>query len=370
VSLGGSIASTQSPTAPIYRSWQPRGSIVARHASTTDASTHAALYQLIMGFRATDLIAAAAELWLADELADRPSSSRELAERVAAHPDALGRVLRALAHLGIVAVVGDQCFALTPLGQYLRTTAQDSLHPTARFWGLEYNRRPWLHLPHTLRTGETAFDHVFDMNWIDYLTAHPQVAATFNNGMTGLTSQVTAAVLARYDFGACRTIVDVGGGNGHLLVAILQAFPDLSGTVFDLPHCRSGALQYLATAGVAGRCEFVGGDFFTTIPAGADAYLLKWVIHDWDDSRSIAILRTCRRAMAPGSRLLIIERLLPSGNEAAPDAVFGDITMLVHTGGRERTEAEFRILLEAADLCLARTIATTTPYSLLEALSA
>lgn len=343
---------------------------MARQASTTDANAGAALHQLIMGFRAADLIAAAAELRLADALADGPTSSRELAERIPAHPDALQRVLRALVHLGVVAVVEDECFGLTPLGGYLRTDARGSLHQTACFWGLEYNRRPWLHLAHTLRSGETAFDHVFHMNWIEYLAAHPAVAATFNEGMTGLTTQVTAAVLAKYDFGGCRTLVDIGGGHGHLLAAILQACPDLSGTVFDLPHCRSGALQYLATAGVAGRCEFVGGDFFKEIPAGADAYLLKWVIHDWDDSHGLIILRTCRRAMAPDGKLLLIERLMPPANAVAPDAVFGDVAMLVHTGGRERTKAEYAALLEAADLVLARTVATDTAYSVLEALPA
>jgi len=335
-----------------------------------DTSTREGLYQLIMGFRATDLIAAAAELRLADGLADRPRSSLELAERVAAQPGALERVLRALAELGIVARLEDGRYGLTPSGQYLRTDAPGSLHPTARFWGLEYNRRPWLHLSHTLRTGETALDHVFGTSWIEYLADHPEEAAIFNDGMTSLTSQVSAAVPAGYDFGSCRSVVDVGGGNGHLLAAILQAYPDLSGILLDLPHCRDGALQYLATAGLADRCAFVGGDFFSTVPAGADAYLLKWIIHDWDDSRSIAILRTCRRAMAPGSRLLIVERLIPAGNEPAPDAVFGDVAMLVHTGGRERAEAEYGALLAAADLCLARTVATTTPYSVLEAVPA
>jgi hypothetical protein len=335
-----------------------------------DTSTREALYQLITGFRATDLIAAAAELRLADGLADRPRSTRELAERVGAHPDALARVLRALTYLRIVVMLDDECFGLTPLGQHLCTDAPGSLHSTARFWGLEYNRRPWLNLSHTLRTGETALDHVFGMNWVGYLAAHPDVAAIFNDGMTSLTSQVSAALLAGYDFGSCGTIVDIGGGNGHLLAAILQAYPDLHGILLDLPHCRDSALQYLATAGLAGRCDFVGGDFFTRVPAGADAYLLKWIIHDWDDSHSIAILRTCRRAMAPDSRLLIIERLIPPRNELALDAVFGDVAMLVHTGGRERTEAEYRALLEAADLRLVQTVATDTPYSVLEAVPA
>jgi hypothetical protein len=208
------------------------------------------------------------------------------------------------------------------------------------------------------------------MSWIEHLARQPEVAAIFNEGMTGLTSQVTAAVLATCDSAVCRTIVDVGGGNGHLLAAMLQAYPHLSGLVFDLPHSRDGALHYLATAGVADRSDFVGGDFFSTVPAGADAYLLKRIIHDWDDSRGIALLRTCRRSMGPGSRLLIIERLMPSGNAVAPDAVFGDVAMLVHTGGRERTEAEYGALLAAADFCLVRTVPTATPYSVLEAVPA
>jgi hypothetical protein len=331
------------------------------------AAPREALYQLITGFRATDLVAAAAELRLADCLADRPRSGAELTERVGAQRNALERVLRALAHLGIVVLREDGCFALTPLGQYLRTDAPGSLHATARFWGLEYNRRPWLHLPHTLRTGETALDHVFGMSWIDYLAAHPDVAAAFNEGMASLTSLVISAVLAGFDFGACRTVIDVGGGTGPLVAAILRAHPELNGVLFDLPHCRDAALQYLSVVGVASRCAFVGGDFFTAVPSGADAYLLKWIIHDWDDPHGIAILRTCRRAMAPGSRLVVVERLLPAGNEPAPDAVFGDVAMLVHTGGRERTEAEYRALLAAADLRLARTQVTNTPYSLLVA---
>ena len=338
--------------------------------TATDAASAETLRQLITGFRATHLIAVAAELGLADLLADGPRSSTELAERAGANLDALHRVLRALAQLGVFAMLDDSRFTLTTLGQHLRTDVPGSLHAIARFWGIESNQRPWLGLAHTARTGETAFDQIFGMTWSEYLAAHPDVAAIFNDGMTGFTAQVTAAVVAGYDFRSLGTIVDVGGGNGTLVAAILRAHPELRGVIFDLPHSRDSALQHLTAAGLAGRCEFIGGDFFESVPAGADAYLLKWVIHDWDDQRSVAILRTCRRAMAPGSKLLLVERLLPPANEQAPDVVLGDVTMLVYTGGRERTEAEYRALLEAADLRLTRTVATTTPYSVLEAVPA
>jgi hypothetical protein len=333
----------------------------------TDTRARETLRQLIMGFRATDLIATAAELGLADLLADGPRSSAELAERAEAHPDALHRALRALAELGIVERHDDGRFALSPLGQGLRSDVPGSLHAIARFWGHEYNRRPWLGMAHSVRTGEPAVEHVFGMNWVEYLSAHPDVAAIFNAGMTGFTAQATAAVVAAYDFGSFDTIVDIGGGNGTLIAAVLEAYPDACGIVFDLPHVRDDAVQRLMAAGLASRCEFVGGDFFEAVPAGAGAYLLKWVLHDWDDRRCIAILRSCRRAMAAAGRVVIVERLLPADNTPAPDAVFGDVTMLVHTGGRERTAAEYRALLEAADLRLTRIVPTTTAYSLLEA---
>jgi hypothetical protein len=333
----------------------------------TDTSARESLRQLIRGFRATDLIATAAEFGLADLLADGPRSSAELAERAAAHPDALHRVLRALAHLGVVEQRDDGRFALTAVGHGLRTDVPGSLHAIARFWGHEYMRRPWLGLAHSVRTGEPAFDRVFGMNWVEYLSTHPEAAAIFNAGMTGLTAPITAAVVAAYDFSSFGTIADIGGGNGTLIAAVLEANPEARGIVFDLPHVRDDAQQRLAAAGMGDRCAFVGGDFFEAVPDGADAYLLKWILHDWDDRRCVAILRCCRRAMTASGRVVIVERVLPADNAPAPDAVFGDITMLVHTGGRERTEAEYGALLAAADLRLTRVVPTTTAYSLLEA---
>ena len=170
--------------------------------------------------------------------------------------------------------------------------------------------------------------------------------------MTTTTAGVSAAVVAAYDWNSFDTIMDVGGGNGTLVAAILQASTRPRGIVFDLPHCQVGAEEYLSSAGVDSRCAFVGGDFFESILAGADGYLLKWIIHDYDDARSISILKACRRAMSPTSKLLLVEQLLPRGNESAPEVIFFDVMMLLNTGGRERTEAEYRALLAAADLRL------------------
>ena len=313
------------------------------------ASARETLRQLIMGFQPPRLIGVAARFGLADLLANGPRSSVELAE------------------LGVFAMLDDHSFALTPLGTYLRTDVPDSLHAAALLWSDEFMQRPWLALPHTVRTGETAFDYVFGMNLFEYLTAHPETAEVFNNGMTGQFAQVTAAVVGSYDFSLLRGIVDVGGGNGTMIAAILQAHPESRGVIFDLPHCRESALRSLAADGLADRGDFVGGDFFEAVPAGADAYLLRNILHDWDDLRSVAILRTCRHAMAPGSKLLLIERLLAAGNEPRPDVVFADLNMLVGTGGRERTEAEYRALLREADLSLVRIIPTPSAFSVVEA---
>jgi hypothetical protein len=335
--------------------------------TTWDPAAHDALSRLIYGAMPVHLIAAAAEFSIADHLADGAKSSAELAAVARANPDALHRVLRALAQLGVLTMLNDGRFALAPLGEYLRSDAPRSLRATARAMGADFNVLPGLALEHTLRTGETASEHVFGMKRFEYMAAHPERASIFNELMTGMSVTGSAAVVAAYDCDFFDTIVDVGGGNGTLIAEILKANSRPQGIIFDLPHCRTGALEYLAAAGVESRCDFIGGDFFESVPAGADAYFLKWIIHDWNDERSVAILQTCRRAMVPTSRLIIVERLLPSANESAPEAIFGDITMLVNTGGRERSEADYRALLEAADLRLTRVVATSTTYHVLEA---
>lgn len=332
-----------------------------------DGSSRRALAQLITSFRVTSLIAAAAELGLADFLANGPKTSRDIGPLIGADPDALHRVMRALAQIGVLAVQGEGAFALTPLGEYLRADVNGSLRSVARMYGRESIYRPFFELVYTLRTSETAFDHIFGMKYFEYLALHPEEAAIFNDGMSGLTLQVSSEVAAAYDFSSFGTVVDVGGGNGTLMVTVLHAHPMSTGIIFDLAHAQEGAVGQVAAAGLTDRCTFVEGDFFESIPAGADAYLLKWILHDWDDQHCIAILRVCRQAMAPSSKLLVIERLIPVGTAPSPEAIFGDINMLVIAGGRERTEAEYKSLLTAAGLLLVRAVPTPTGFSLVEA---
>lgn len=331
-----------------------------------DVAPAAVARQLLMGFRGTDLLYVMAELEIADQLANGPLDSAELAARLDAHPDALHRVLRALAQLGVLDHQPDGRFALTPVGDCLRSDRADSLRPMARFWGHETIQRPWGNLLHSVRTGESAFLHIFGVPVFDYLETDPDLAAIYHDGMARMRAAATAAIPAAYDFAPFGTIVDVGGGNGSLLVEILHAFPQPRGIVFDLPHAREEAQAALQDAGLAERVRFDAGDFFAAVTTGGDCYLLRQVIHDWDDARADAILRTCRRAISPSGRLLLIELLLPDQGDPGLDAVMADVTMLVRVGGRERTAAEFGALLDGAGFRLDRVIRTSGPHTILE----
>jgi hypothetical protein len=335
-----------------------------------DATARETLRQLITGFRLTHLVAAAAELGLADHFVDSPRTSAEVAPLVGAHADALHRVMRALAALGVFTMHGDGRFSLAPMGEYLRSDTPGSLRPLARFWDLDVNRRPWHDLQHSIKTGDAAFDHHFGMEKFAYLDMKPDVATIYNAGMASNTSLIGTSIAEAYDFGSFGTIVDVGGGNGSLLVAILQRYARPSGIVLDLAHAAAAARSNLEAAGLADRSEFVAGSFFESVPSGADAYLMRWILHDWNDDLSVEILQTCRRAMAPGSKLLVIERLLPDGNALDLEAMIADINMLVQVGGRERTATEFSALLEAADLRLVSVLPTGTIFNVVEAVPA
>jgi hypothetical protein len=227
----------------------------------------------------------------------------------------------------------------------------------------------WADLPHTVQTGETALDHVVGMNTFDYLAQHPEEAAVFDEAMAAFTSLTAIAVAAAYDFWRFGTVVDVGGGNGALLTGILKAYPALRGVVFDLPRAADGAQRQIEAAGLAGRCQAVGGDFFETVPSGGDAYLLKHVIHDWDDERAKRILENCRGAMAAAAKLLIVEGVYPARidqSAASRGAAANDVNMLVCTGGRQRSEAEFRALFDAAGFTLTRIVPTPAASCIIE----
>ena len=321
--------------------------------------------QLISGYLLSQAIGVAADLGIADLLADGPKSSGELAEATGSHPRALYRLLRALAGVGIFTEVAPQTFGLTPMGETLRSDAPASLRARALHSCGDVQWRTWGQLGHSVRTGETAFKHVHGMeNW-QYQAQHPEANAMFNAFMTGASAQVAGAVVAAYDFSRFGTLVDVGGGLGQLLTTILAATTSLRGVLFDQPHVVADARSIPAGAGVADRCEIVGGSFFDSVPSGGDAYLLRSIIHDWDDDRSIAILSNCRRAMGPHGTLLLVEVVIPPGDTPSMGKLL-DLEMLAVPGGQERTEEEYRALFEAAGFTLTQVVPTRAGASVIE----
>jgi hypothetical protein len=261
---------------------------------------------------------------------------------------------------------GDHRFSLTPLAEQLQTGVPDSKRDWAIMWGEEWTWRAWGNLLHSVKTGETAFNDVADMGLFQYLAGNPEAAEVFNNVMTRGSENIQDEVIGACDFSETRTIVDVGGGHGALLAAILKANPHMNGVLFDQPSVIEGAGGVVEAAGVSDRCELVGGSFFDSVPAGGDAYILKWIIHDWDDEKASVILENCHAAMPAGGRLLIVDRVVPPANEPFP-GWRGDVTMMVLPGGLERTEAEFRALLGSAGFRLSTVTATQSELNLLEA---
>jgi hypothetical protein len=321
---------------------------------------------LIHGCASTQLVCLTARLGIADLLADGPRDADDLAAETGAHPDALRRVLRASAALGIFHERGDGTFALTGLSRLLQMGAPDSLRSSAIMSGEEWYWRPFGELMHSVVTGGTAFDHVFGKGFFDYLGDHPRAAAAFDNAMTGFTQAHAKAAVEAYDFSGLRRVVDVGGGHGSFLAAILNSSPLATGVLFDQPSVIAGASDGLEAEGVADRCELVAGDMFESVPAGGDAYVLKWIIHDWDDARAIDILKRCREAIDDRGRVVLIERVLAPLGEVS-QGTRGDITMMALTGGRERTKAEFMGLLESSGFRLAGVVPTEIELSIIEA---
>ena len=325
-----------------------------------------ALREQIMGFRATQMIHVAAKLGLADQLAAGPRPVEDLAAAVGAEPQALRRLLRALASLGIFAQDEAGGFALTPQAELLRSDVQGSLRDIALMYGEDWLWQAYGNMTHSVRTGAPAFTKTHGQPFYGYLHAHPRAAARFNAAMNGFSSHETAAILEAYDFSDARSVVDIGGGHGALLAALLRAHAQLTGTLFDLPSVVAGAEATLSEMGIAERVRTVAGDFFDEAPAGADLYVMKSVLHNWDDADAQRILTTCGSAMAPDARLLVIERVVPEGNAPAEAKLF-DINMLVVAGGCERTELEYRRLFEAAGLAVVRVAATRSPMSVMVA---
>ena len=324
------------------------------------------LIGLVSGFHATQAIHAAVELGVPDLLGDGERTSDDLAEASGADPSTLYRLLRALASLGVLHEAEERRFSLTPLGRPLRGDVPGSLRGWARLIGREYVWRSWGNLTNAVRNGENSFRALYGADVFDWRGEHPAESAIFDEAMRSLTATSTAAVLAAYDFGRFGTIVDVGGGNGSLLASLLAAHPTTRGILFDQAHVVAGADTVLTAAGVAERCEVVAGSFFENVPRGGDAYVLKSIIHDWEDEESVAILSACRAAMGPAAVALLIERHLGGPNEN-PAAKLSDLNMLVMPGGLERSEDEYEALFERAGLRYVSTTITATGHAVIEA---
>jgi SAM-dependent methyltransferase len=326
----------------------------------------AVLMQMLSGRWVSQMISVAAKLGIADLLSGGARSSHELAEATASNPQALYRLLRGLASLGIFSEPDPGYFALTPLAECLRSGVRGSMRAAAMAFGEEWYYRPWGDLLYSVKTGKTAFSHQFGQEGFEYLRENAEAARIFNEAMTCLSAIDNPAIVAAYDFSSAACVVDVGGGYGTLLAEVLKANPTARGLLFEQPAVIEGAKQQLQAAGLMDVCEVVAGDFFEAIPSGGDLYLMKSVIHDWDDERALKILKNCHRAMKGKSRLLLIEHVIHSGHQS----MFGklaDIKMLVMSGGRERSGPEYRALLAAAGFELTNLIATQTPLNLIEA---
>jgi hypothetical protein len=322
--------------------------------------------EMLQGPWIAQAIYAAAALGLADQVAAGPRRPEDLAAAVGAEPAALQRLLRALAGLGIFAEDDAGRFGLTPLAATLQSDVPGSMRAMALLIGSEWHWRAWEDFLTSVRQGGPAFDRVHGLNPFAFFGQHPEAGAVFDRAMTSFTAQVNAAIVQAYDFSGFQTLVDVGGGQGTLLAAILQAQPHLQGVLLDLPAVVEAARPALAAAGVAERCEIVAGDFFGELPRGGDAYLLKNIVHGWNDARAAAILQRCGAAMAADSRLLLVESVIPPGNAPSLGKLM-DLEMLVMTeGGRERTEEEFRALLGAGGFQLLGVTPTRSPVSVIE----
>lgn len=327
------------------------------------------MLQLISGFWVSRCLYVAAKLSIPDLLKDGPKSADELAAATSTHAPSLFRVLRALAAVDVLTQISDKHFGNTPLSETLCSDMAGSLRAFAMTELGEEHYPAWGELMHSVRTGGIAFDKAFGEPVWEYFAKHEENASIFNDAMSGMTAQAEQALHAAYSFEGINSIMDVGGGHGGLITSILKRNPSMRGILFDSPQVVEGAKSKIAESGVADRCEIVGGDFFQAVPQGADAIIMKWIIHDWNDEQSMAIMKNCQRALPENGKLILVEAVVPPGDEMH-FAKFIDLNMLVMTGGRERTEEEFRQLYEAAGFLLNRIVPTESPFSVIEGVRA
>ena len=320
--------------------------------------------RMITGAWISQMVHVAARLGIADRLAEGPKTVEELAQATETHARSLFRLLRALGSIGVFSEDAEGRFRTTPLGECLRSDVPGSQWAMALMMGEEHFQC-WGDLLESVRTGQPAFDRLYGKPIFEYLGEHPEQAKVFDAAMTSIHGRETQATLDAYDFSGIGVLADVGGGNATNLIAILDRYPDMRGVLFDLPHVVERARRNLEAAGVIDRCKPLGGSFFDAIPVQADAYFLRHIIHDWDDEKAGLILGNIRQAMPPGARLLVVEHVLPPGDEPSFGKLL-DLNMLLLPGGVERTEAEFRRLYENSGFRLTRIVPVEGDLSVIE----
>jgi hypothetical protein len=325
------------------------------------------LFEMATAYWLSQAIYVAAKLGIADLLKDGSQSYVALATSTGSDAPSLFRLMRALSSVGIFSQIDKDRFALSQLAESLQTTVHGSLRAMVITLG-EIHYQAWGNLLYSVQTGSPAFNDVFGANLFDYLQQNVDASDAFNQGMASVSSMLAYAVLIAYDFAGISSIVDIGGGQGELLEKILQFNPDMRGTVFDTSSTIQRSQEQLGNNARSRRCSYVTGNFFTSVPQGADAYLLCGVIHDWDDDRAVTILRNCRKAMTGSGRLLLVEMIVPDAASPSFSNLL-DLNMLAMNGGRERTIAEFCALLNAADYKLTRIVPTMAPQSVIEAIA-
>ena len=329
---------------------------------------HVQMFQLLNGIYIAGAIGTLAQLRIPDLLEHGPKSVAELAQEIKADADALYRLMRATASVGVLTEGVDGKFSQTALSALLCSKANPSLRGFAAMHGAEWHSMGWANLEYCVRTGRQALDKVYGMSIFKYFQQHPDLASVFNEAMTNLSSIDGPAIVDAYPFDGIHSIVDVAGGHGYLLSLILARHSKMTGTLYETPQvitgAKSGPLKPMLD-----RCTFTSGDIFTSVPSGADAYIMKHIIHDWPDDLCIRILEGCRKGVNAKGKLLVVDSVIQAGNDFAPGK-FLDLQMLIFPGGRERTEKQFRELFAAAGWRLNRIIATEAPESVIEGLPA
>jgi hypothetical protein len=319
---------------------------------------------LITGYWVSQAIYVVAKLALPDRLRNGPRTADDLAQETSTHPRSLFRLLRALASVGVFVQDTQHRFGLTPLADCLRSDVPGSQRAMAIMAGEEHYGS-YGQLLYSVQTGRPAFAKVYGEPVFEFLSKHPEQARLFDQAMVSVHGRETGAMLDAYDFSGLRVLADLGGGNGSVLTAVLKQYPGMRGILFDLPAVAERAKSNLQAAGLAERCQVIGGSYFESVPSGADAYLLRHIIHDWDDEQSTRILRNVHRAMGQGGRLLIVESLIPAGNEPTFGKLL-DLTMLVIPGGQERTREEYEVLFRAGGFQLTQVVATKAEVSVIQ----